>query len=102
MHSAGFSIELDEAARTIIVSGELDDPAIVSLREAVVEASGSFTRPLAIDLSAVSFIPSAAVGVLATAQQRGSTSGHPVDLVAADGTIAQRVLTVCALPYRVA
>lgn len=102
MQSTGFAIELDEAAQTIFVSGDLDELAIVALRDRVVEASGSFTQPLTIDLSAVTFLPSAGVGVLATAQQRGSTSGQPIDLVAADGTIAQRVLTVCALPYRVA
>lgn len=92
----------DDTAHALIVTGELDEGTSLTLRDAVATHSDSFTRSLAIDLSGVAYLPSAAVGVLAQALQKGSGAGHPLELVAAEGTIAQRVLQVCALPHRTA
>jgi anti-anti-sigma factor len=95
-----FNVVLDDAASVLAVSGEVDEVAAGELRTAIEKHSDGFTAPLAVDLSDVTYLPSAAVGVLATARQRSTTSGATLELVAADGSIAQRVLAVCALPYR--
>lgn len=95
-----FAVSYDDTAQQLVVTGELDESTSAALRDAVEERSASYTRPLTIDLSGVAYLPSAAVGVLAQSLQKGATSGHPLELVAAEGTIAQRVLQVCALPHR--
>ena len=90
----------DGTAQALTVTGELDEETSLTLRDAIETHTESFTRALAIDLSGVVYLPSAAVGVLAQALQKGTGADHPLELVAADGTIAQRVLQVCALPHR--
>lgn len=93
-------MQYDDNAQTLTVTGELDEITSAALRDAVATHTSSFTRAIAIDLSGVAYLPSAAVGVLAQALQKGAAAGQPLELVAADGTIAQRVLQVCALPHR--
>ena len=44
-------------------------------------------------------MPSPAIGVLATAQAAARRNGADVVLVAPEGTIAQRLLTICALDH---
>jgi len=95
-----FVAALDDSERTLAVSGDVDETAAVTLRSAIEEATAGYSRPLSVDLSAVSFLPSFGVGVLATSVRRAGESGHPIELVAARGSIAQRILEVCALPHR--
>ncbi|MFB9314566.1 STAS domain-containing protein [Nocardioides plantarum] len=100
MENASFAATYDGTRQALIVTGELDEETSLELRDAIETHTGSYARPLAVDLSAVDYLPSAAVGVLAQALQKSGTGEHPLELVAADGTIAQRVLQVCALPHR--
>lgn len=95
-----FTAEFDDATHVLTVAGELDEAASAALRDAIDARSGGYTRPLVIELSAVDYLPSAAVGVLARAHKQATTAGHDLDLVASEGTIAQRVLLVCGLPHR--
>jgi anti-anti-sigma factor len=95
-----FTAVLDRSRDALVVTGEVDENAAVALRSAIDEATAGYTRALTIDLSAVSFLPSFGVGVLATSARRADENGQPIDLVAASGTIAQRVLEVCAVPHR--
>lgn len=95
-----YAAAFDSASRVLIVTGEVDEPASMSLRRDIETHSETFSRDLVIDLSGVGYLPSAAVGVLATVRQRFSESGATMDLVAGKGSIAQRVLSVCALPHR--
>jgi anti-anti-sigma factor len=95
-----FAVTYDETAQALTVTGELDEETSATLREAVATHTDEFTHPISIDLSGVHYLPSAAVGVLAHAVQQSVGAGQPVELVAAQGTIAQRVLQVCALPHR--
>lgn len=83
----------------LVVRGDVDDYGIITLRNLLAEHG---TRPggrLAVDLSGVDYLPSVAVGVLTKAIAAADRSGSQVDLVARRGSVAQRVLMVCALPY---
>ncbi|MCW2813689.1 MAG: anti-sigma factor antagonist [Nocardioides sp.] len=98
-----FVAELDEERHLLRLAGELiDQTAVAALHVAIGDATAAYSRPLAIDLSEVDFMPSAAVGVLGVAIQRASNAGHPIRLIATDGSVAQRMLAVCAFPYATA
>jgi len=98
--SSSYAADYDGTAQVLTVTGEVDEGAAVSLRDDIETHSAKFTQPLVIDLTGVGYLPSAAVGVLATVRQRSSANGSSIELVASEGSIAQRVLTVCALPHR--
>ena len=100
MENGSFAATYDGTQQALIVTGELDEETSLSLRDAIETHTESYSRALAVDLSAVDYLPSAAVGVLAQALQKSTGAEQPLELVAADGTIAQRVLQVCALPHR--
>ncbi|MEO9326152.1 STAS domain-containing protein [Nocardioides sp. C4-1] len=100
MPDVDFATHLDSERSCLTVSGEVDETMADVLLESLRSASDDFTKPLTIDLSAVTYLPSAAVGVLVTSEQKARSHGNQLDLVAARGTIAQRVLEVCALPHR--
>jgi len=94
-----FAIDHDAQSNTLLVSGSIDETAGPELREAIEKHSAGYTRDLTIDLGDVDFLPSIGVGVLALAMRSGDQNGASVTLVAAQGTVAQRVLTICALPH---
>ncbi len=95
-----FAVNFDETSSVLTVSGEIDDEfRAQELRDAIAERSGGFTKRLVVDLSDVTYLPSVAVGVLAKAQRQFDDESQ-LELVAAQGSIAQRVLVVCALPHR--
>jgi anti-anti-sigma factor len=96
-----FSYDLVGEPPRLTLHGELDEIASIELRDVIGSASAELQRDLVVDLSDVDFFPSAAVGVLATARAGAQAHGATVALVAADGSIAQRVLMICALPYEV-
>ncbi|WP_122818092.1 STAS domain-containing protein [Nocardioides pantholopis] len=81
------------------VSGSVDEYAVIALRNALREQTQDYTRSLAVELSDADYLPSVAVSVLVTAIRSAGQNGVTVSLVARTGTIAQRVLLVCALPY---
>lgn len=90
----------DDASSTLMVSGSVDELSGVALREAISKHSEGYARALSVDLSDVDFLPSLGVGVLAIAMRTATENGSHIDLVAADGTIAQQVLGICGLPHR--
>lgn len=94
-----FHYELDSDRAVLAVHGELDDPAATELRSAIAEASSQLTTDLAIDLGAVSFMPSPSIGVLATSQAEARRNGATITLVAPRGSVAARLLTICALDF---
>jgi anti-anti-sigma factor len=94
-----FDVEFDESTRTLAVSGEVDESAALALRDALSASTETYQRPVVVDLTSVGFLPSVAVGVLAKAMQQATRAGHPIELRAEEGSIAQRVLQVCALPH---
>jgi anti-anti-sigma factor len=94
-----FGAVFDDESQSLVVSGEIDETSADRLRE-LIETHSDDSRPLVVDLSGVEYLPSAAVGVLATALEKAGSGGRSVELLADQGSIAERVLTVCALPHR--
>lgn len=92
---------LDDDVRVLTLAGEIEDAAVAQLVEAIGAGTANYTRDLVVDLSGLEFIPSSAIGALAVAMQRAAGCGHPLELVAARGTIAAQVLRVSTLPHRV-
>ena len=95
----GFRYDLDRERGVLALHGELDEPASRELREAIVTATDDMTTSLAIDLGDVSFMPSPAIGVLATSQAGAGRNGATITFVAPEGSVAARLLTICALDY---
>lgn len=99
MSSPAFSYDLDEQRSLLVVHGDLDEPATIELREALVKATEELHSPLAVDLTDVTFMPSPAIGVLATSQDKARRNGADLTLVAAPGSMAARLLTICAIDH---
>lgn len=101
MDVSPFSLVFDEASDVLTVTGELDEISSAALRDAVQEHTRDYASSIVIDLSDVDYLPSVAIGVLAVSLQSAAAHGQSVELVAVEGSIAQRVLQVCAMPHRV-
>lgn len=86
----------------LMVSGDVDAESTATLQEAIAEHSRGYTTGLSVDLTGATYLPSVAVGVLARAGAGFAEAGLPFELVAAPGSLAQRVLTVSAMPHRTA
>ncbi len=99
MAPAAFHHELDAERAVLVVHGEVDDRASVVLLEAIEQGSHALATALAVDLAHVSFLPSPAIAVLATCQARARRQGTTLTLVAPEGSVAARVLTICAIDY---
>jgi anti-anti-sigma factor len=90
----------DDATGTLLVSGSVDELSGVALREAIDKHSDGCTEEMSVDLTDVDFLPSLGIGVLAIAMRTAEENGSRIDLVAAEGTIAEQVLSICGLPHR--
>jgi anti-anti-sigma factor len=97
--SSTFRLDLVDSRRLLVAHGDLDEPATLELRETLAKATDQLTADLTIDLTDVDFLPSSAIGVLATAQAGARRNGAEISFVAAQGSVAQRVLTVCGLDH---
>jgi anti-anti-sigma factor len=94
-----FRYDLDDRRGVLTLHGELEEVATVELRELLTKITGEFTTDLAIDLADVSFMPSAAIGVLASSREKARQHGASIVLVAPAGTLTARLLTICALDH---
>lgn len=94
-----FHYDLDQTRGVLTLHGELDEVASVELREVLTKVTDEFTTGLAIDLENVTFMPSPAIGVLASSREKARRNGVTVTFVAPAGTIAARLLTICGLEY---
>ena len=93
-----FSHELSDDAQTLTLHGEVDEEAAVRLRELLRTLGTGVGDELTIELSDVDFLPSVAIGVLASARKIMGRDDVSTRFVAARGTVAQRILTICGLP----
>ena len=100
MTEVPFTLTFDDASGTLTVMGDVDEHNEAALREGIEKQSQRYSVGLVLDLSAVTYLPSTAVGVLVRADQEFAAAGTSFELSAAAGTIAERVLTVCAMPHR--
>ncbi|MFC4783214.1 STAS domain-containing protein [Nocardioides sp. MAHUQ-72] len=94
------TFEAELVDRTLVVRGDVDDYGIITLRNLLAEHGTTPGTALVVDLSAADYLPSVAVGVLTRALGAAQRAGAEIELVARRGSVAQRVLHVCALPYR--
>jgi len=94
-----YASSFDENAQVLAVRGDIDEAGGITLREEISKYSQEFERGITVNLTDVDYCPSLAVGVLATARRRAEEAGVELGLVAAEGSIAQRVLTICGLDH---
>lgn len=94
-----FHYDLDQDRGVLTLNGELDEIATVELREVLTTVTDEFSNDLAIDLENVTFMPSPAIGVLASSREKARRNGATVRFVAPAGSIAARLLTICGLEY---
>jgi anti-anti-sigma factor len=94
-----FTFDLDEVRGVLALHGELDVPASTELRHTIAKATGELTSDLAIDLADVTFLPSPAIGALASSKAGARLHGATITFVAPAGSVAARLLTICALDY---
>jgi anti-anti-sigma factor len=90
--------DLDEGNRVLKLHGELDQP-VSTLRQTIADATNALSADLTIDLADVSFMPSPAIGVLASSKAGARLHGATITFVAPEGSVAARLLTICALDY---
>ena len=83
----------------LTLGGSIDELAVADLRAAVEQHSDEHRRSLTVELSDVDFLPSVAVGVLATGLRQADENGVELALVASPGTIAHRVLYITGMPF---
>ena len=100
MPEVPLAVVFDESRSVLAVSGEVGEEATETLRLAIEQHSLGYTRGTTVDLTGATYLPSAAIGVLARAARQFVASGEPFELTAAAGSIAHRVLTVSAMPHR--
>lgn len=84
---------------TVALSGELDIRTLASLRRALLDAAetaGGALRPVHVDLTGVTFIDSASIGLLITAKRRVEQSNTPFAIVGCSEHV-RRVLEIMGL-----
>lgn len=94
------SFSATSAPGSLVLSGDIDAADHRALNDLIEQTSETFTQNLTVDLRSVTFLPSIIVGVLARATVLAKKNGAQVTLVAAEGSVPQRVLTVCKIPFQ--
>ena len=89
----------DASSNTLAVSGSVDELEGPTFRSDLEKHSGDYRRDLTVDLGEVEFFPSLAVGVLVVALRTMRDNGAELTVLARDGSIVARVLTVCRLDF---
>jgi anti-sigma B factor antagonist len=97
--SQGFAVEVsdpDDGTVRIAARGELDMAAAPDLAEAIAKASGSGATTILLDLSAVMFLDSSAIGSLVASGREVSESGGRLQ-IGPRSDIVTRVLEITGL-----
>lgn len=92
-----FACAYDDATRTLTLSGDLDERGALELRQRLASLLADHTADLVVDLSSVASLPSSAVGVIAAARADMRAHFHRIELVAARGSVAGRILPRCGM-----
>ncbi|WP_170219351.1 STAS domain-containing protein [Nocardioides litoris] len=82
----------------LTLTGDVEESALPELREQVAELLDSY-QVVRVELVEVTFLPSAALGVLVQAAGRAQRRGQGFAIVAEPGSHAARVLDVTGVPY---
>ncbi|MDF9714689.1 STAS domain-containing protein [Nocardioides sp. ChNu-153] len=95
MQEIEFASTFDAATSTVtIVGGVYDFRDVEKLDAAIMSASDDLRSSITLDLSAAQFFPSLGIGTLVALRRRARAHGTQIRVVAAEGSIAHRVLTV--------
>lgn len=78
------------------LSGEIDIRTLASLRRALIDATESANGTVSVDLSGVSFIDSASIGLLITAKRRAELADQRLTIVDCS-PIVRRVFEIMGL-----
>lgn len=98
MTASPFSTTFHEPSSTLLVVGDIEARNTADLGDAI--AAHTDNR-IIVDLSAVTYLPSRAIGVLVVAMRRAEKTGAAgFEIVAAQGSVASAVLTATAIPHR--
>jgi anti-anti-sigma factor len=97
--ASAFHYDLDESRGVLVLHGELDELSSSRLRSTIAKATHELSSDLAIDLGDVTFMPSPAIGVLASSKAAARQHGATITFVAPPGSVAARLLTICSLDY---
>ena len=90
----------DVETSTLAVAGSVDEASGPALRQAIEKYSDDFAKDLVVDLGDVEFLPSLGIGILAVAMRSAAERSSTIELVAVEGTVAQRVLAISGMPHR--
>ncbi|WP_141582494.1 SpoIIE family protein phosphatase [Actinomadura sp. WMMA1423] len=88
-----------EGPQRIRLDGPVDAATAEQLREELVVRTRGGTTPLTVDLTGVTHLSSAGVAVLYEAETRTDAPGRPFLLYAPQGSPAQHVMSLVALPH---
>ena len=92
----------ESGAKTLTVSGTIDDTTTDALLEAIRNCSANYTEDLAIDLSRRGLPGQRRCWALAVVMNKADQHGHSIELAVSQGSISERVLTIVGLPHSVA
>ncbi|WP_306214466.1 SpoIIE family protein phosphatase [Actinoplanes sp. RD1] len=92
----------EEGADRLAATGAIDAADAAHLRQELLRRGRGGNLPLTVDLSGVTHLASAGVSALHHVAEQHRKQGTTLDLVAADGSPAQQVLALVALPHRTA
>lgn len=102
MEERAFTYDISDDPRRLALHGDLDEGTTLQLRSLLNDLTYGLTQDLTVDLTDVDLLPSSAIGVIANAQDTARRQDATLSLVAAEGTISARVLTICGLTYETA
>ena len=85
---------MDDAARIVAPTGELDVATSRAIGSELSQAAGDTTRPLVVDLSEVTLMDSSALGAIVQAHLRMRRQGRPMAVVVPPGSAAAALLNV--------
>lgn len=99
MDEKPYEVAYDATANVLAVAGSVDELEGPTFRADLEKYSDGHSSDLTLDLSDVEFFPSLAVGVLVVALRTMRDNGAELTILAREGSIVARVLTVCRLDF---
>jgi anti-anti-sigma factor len=97
MHETPFRAFFRPETTTLVVAGTISETDRHAFRQALRDATDGYRRAVTVDLTAVEFFPSLAVGVLIGARRACGPRGS-ITVVACPDSIVRRVLDIVGIP----
>lgn len=87
------------ATATLVITGEIDETDAEQVRDDLRFLGEQYPDALTIDLSAVTYLPSRAIGVVVGAQNAARARGTEINLLTARDSISAKILAIVGLPF---